>query len=492
METFPATERQGREGDSAPRAEDRHARLWDLDATATAALVQRRELSAVEVVDAALARIEDLDRQINAHTQVLSDAARRAAGKLDARLARGGVPAGRLCGVPFSVKDITWVRGSPATQGSRALRDFVAPDDARIVQRMRAADAIVIGKTNNPEFCFRGVTDNELFGVTRNPRDYTRTPGGSSGGAGAAVAAGMSPLALGSDGGGSVRIPASFCGVCGLKPTFGRIPSGPGFRGWRTLTTDGPIARSVRDLRLCLEVLGDEAPGATPSVRPGFRKPIAYSLDLGFAPVDPGVRTCFVEAIDRLRAHGWPLEPAAPPTGNPNELWNRIALIEGYAAHRELLDERRDLIGADAAELIDAGSHFSAAEYLDALEERDAYAAAWEAFFAHYDALLLPTMQLTAMPLGVLTPPAIDGRPIDPFFDDWCAFCLPANLTGEPAVSVPCGFDPAGLPVGLQVIAARWQDETALAVANAWQEISPASFQPSKGHHGPAESERRQ
>ena len=495
MDALPASDRQARAA-LPPNAEGRNSDLWELDATAIAALVRRRELSAAEAAETALTRIERLDTSINAHTEVLVEAARRQAHELDKRLARERGSVGPMCGVPFSVKDITWVRGSRATQGSRALQSFVAPENARVVERMRDADAILIGKTNNPEFCFRGVTDNELYGLTRNPWDLDRTPGGSSGGAGAAVAARMTPIALGSDGGGSIRIPAAFCGVCGLKPTTGRIPSGPGFRGWRTLTTDGPIARSVRDLRLCLQVLGNRdgdrsawrreramnRTGTEPTrseVQAG--RPLAYSVDLGFAPVDPGVRSCFVEAIERLRARGWRLEPAAPSTGDPTELWNRIALIEGYAANRTLLSERRDLIGADAAALIEAGAEYSAADYLDALEEREAYAAVWDAYFERYEALLLPTMQLTAMPVGLLSPPTIDGRPIDPFFDDWCSFCLPANLTGQPAVSVPCGLDRAGLPVGLEVIAPRWHDEVVLEIAGACQECTPASeFNPSQ------------
>src|SRR5687768_7715183 len=208
----------------------------DPDATAIAEQVRRSDVSPVEIVRDALARIERDDADLNAHTVLFPERALEEARHLEAD------PAGPLCGVPFTVKDVTWVAGAPATNGSRALADFVAPADAVVVERMRAAGAILVGKTNNPEFCLRGVTENEVYGVTRNPWDRDRSPGGSSGGAAAGVAAGMTPLALGSDGGGSIRIPASFCGLAGLKPTFGLIPDGPGFDGWPTLTVNGPLA----------------------------------------------------------------------------------------------------------------------------------------------------------------------------------------------------------------------------------------------------------
>ena len=388
-------------------------------------------------------------------------------------------PAGPLCGVPFSVKDVTWVAGAPATNGSRALRDFRAPADAVVVERMRAAGAILVAKTNNPEFCLRGVTENDVYGVTRNPWDRSRTPGGSSGGAAAAVAAGMTPLALGSDGGGSIRIPASFCGVAGLKPTFGLIPEGPGFDGWPTLTVNGPLARSVRDLRLCAGVLAgpDPAdPAAVPAPQPpaagaDARPCIAHSADLGFAPVEPDVRTAFTSAVELLSQSGWSSREAAPETGDANDLWTRIAVMEGFASTRKLLGRARGRVTADSLELLETGARYSAADYLDAMRERAAYAREWARFFDDHDVLLCPTMQVTALPLGIKAPAEIDGQPIDPFYDDWCSFCLPANLTGQPAVSVPCGTDRNGLPIGLQVIAPRFREDLALRVAAAWESI---------------------
>ncbi len=454
-----------------------------MDATALAASIRERSISPLEVLEATLERIERLDRSLNAHTVVLADRARAAADQAQAELMRGD-EVGPLCGVPFSVKDVTWVAGAPATNGCAALRDFVPNADAAVVERMERAGAILVGKTNNPEFCLRGVTENEVYGVTRNPWDLERTPGGSSGGAAAAVAARMTPLALGSDGGGSIRIPASFCGVAGLKPTYGRIPDGPGFPGWPTLSVNGPLARSVRDLRLCADLLAGPHP-ADPAVTPapaisGSDDPprIAYSVDLGFAPVEPDVRTAFDAAIATLEEAGSVVEEAAPPTGNPNELWTRIALIEGFASYHPIVEDQPERVAADTVALLEGGAHLTAADHRDAIEERRAYTAAWDAFFEDFDVLLCPSMQLTALPLGLTAPAEIDGQAIDSLHDDWCSFCLPANLTGQPAVSVPCGIDGRGLPIGLQVMAARFREETALRVAETWERLAPSLSPP--------------
>ncbi|HEU5267188.1 MAG TPA: amidase, partial [Jatrophihabitans sp.] len=224
------------------------------DATAIAAAIRSGATTAVATIEAALARQAQVDADLNAFTLVTADAARAQAAEVDA-----GRHSGPLAGVPVSLKDHVWVRGLPATNGSLALRDFVAPESCACVDRLVAAGAIIVGKTNNPEFCYRGITDNELFGETRNPHDPTRTCGGSSGGAAVSVASGVVPIAVGTDGGGSIRIPSAFCGTYGMKPTFGLVPNMPGFRGWPTLSVTGPIAASVRDLRLALAVMAGPA-----------------------------------------------------------------------------------------------------------------------------------------------------------------------------------------------------------------------------------------
>jgi Asp-tRNA(Asn)/Glu-tRNA(Gln) amidotransferase A subunit family amidase len=384
------------------------------------------------------------------------------------------------------VKDHVWMRGALATNGSLAYADFVPDVDCVCVARLRAAGAVIVGKTNNPEFCYRGITDNALFGPTRNPWHLERTPGGSSGGSGAAVAAGMVPMALGTDGGGSIRIPSSFCGVAGHKPTFGLVPKEPGFKGWKTLSVDGPLAGTVGDLALMLAVMagpsgaddmtwpvavGDVMGAAARAAVPAGR--VAYSLDLGFAPVERDVRACFERAVGALADAGWRLEAAAPPAVDPTPLWNTIACVEGYASEGPLLADWADRMTEGTADIVRAGAEVSAAEYVDAQHERAAYTRAWAGFFDRYELLLTPAMQMTALPVGIVSPESIDGRPVDPFFDDWCTFCLPANLTGQPAASVPIGFGADGLPVGLQIMGRRWEDATVLGAAAAVERVLP-------------------
>jgi Asp-tRNA(Asn)/Glu-tRNA(Gln) amidotransferase A subunit family amidase len=427
------------------------------DGTGIAESIRTLATTATAVVNKSLQRIRDLDGDLNAFTVTFPDEARAAAADADRRVAAGG-PLPPLLGVPVSIKDHIWMAGAPATNGSVALQHFVPPEDCTAVTRLRDAGAIIVGKTNNPEFCYRGYTDNNLFGLTRNPWDHSRTPGGSSGGAAAGVSAGMTALALGTDGGGSIRIPASFCGVAGHKPTFGLVPKEPGFKGWKSLSVHGPIARSVRDCALMLEVMAGPATtddttgplgfsvaavGEQPDLT-GLR--VAYSADLGILPVDTDVRRVFTDAV------GW----------------------------FPLLAEFGDRMSPGIAELVAAGRDTSGAQYVDALHDKAHYTRRWAEFFTGYDLLLLPSSQLTAFPVELLTPSEIEGRPIDPFFDDWCAVYLPANLTGMPATSVPAGFGEGGLPVGVQIMGPRWSDALTLRAAAAFEQVVPwTGFQPS-------------
>jgi Asp-tRNA(Asn)/Glu-tRNA(Gln) amidotransferase A subunit family amidase len=440
--------------------------------------------SPVERVEAALEAIERLDPEVNAFTVVLADEARATAREIECALG-SGEELGPLAGVPVAIKDHIWMRGAPATNGSLAYADFVPAVDCACVARLRGAGAVIVGKTNNPEFCYRGITDNALFGLTRNPWDLERTPGGSSGGSAAAVASGMVPLALGTDGGGSIRIPSSFCGVAGHKPTFGLVPKEPGFKNWKTLSVDGPIARTAGELAVMLAAMagassaddmtwpvpvGDLVGAAARAEAPAGR--VAYSVDLGFAPVERDVRTCFERAIGALADAGWRLEAAAPPATDPTPLWNTIACVEGYASEGPLLASWGSRMSDGIAEIVEAGASISAGTYVDALHERNAYSAAWAGFFSSFDVLVTPTMQMTAFPVGQLRPETIEGRPVDPFFDDWCTLCLPANLAGLPATSVPAGVDSDGLPIGLQVMGPRWSDALTLRVAAAFEAAS--------------------
>ncbi|CAN5539577.1 amidase [soil metagenome] len=451
-----------------------------LDAVAMAAAVRAGEITSEQLVVEALDTIERADGKVNAFTVVLRDEALAAARAVDA-----AAPSDRpLAGVPVSVKDHIWLAGHPATNGSAALRDFVPTESAVPVERLLAAGAVVIGKTNNPEFCYRGYTDNEVWGLTRNPWALDRTPVGSSGGAGASVAYGATPIALGTDGGGSIRIPAAFCGVVGHKPTFGLVPKLPGFRGWPTLSVDGPLTRTVRDAALALSVMAGASPADPMSwpvpLGPFSGEPgdvdwssvrIAVSEDLGWAPVEPVVRAAFRSAVDALVADGARVEEAHPDAPYPTELWNDIALPEGFASEGSLLDHPG--VDATTREIIEAGRAATARDYLDAQERRRLYTATWERFFETYDVLLTPSMPVPAFSTEVTGPATIDGTPVDPFFDDWCMLALPANLTGMPACAVPTGMTQDGLPVGLQVMGARWSDARVLSVAAALERVAP-------------------
>lgn len=466
--------------------------LVTTDAWQKALDLREGRVSSRELVRTSLQRLRETEPALNAFTVVCDSAAALEARRVDERIRRGG-PLPPLLGVPVSVKDHIWMAQEPATNGSLALREFVPSEDAVPVARLRAAGAIIVGKTNNPEFCYRGYTDNALWGLTRNPWDLERTPGGSSGGAGASVAAGVTDLALGTDGGGSIRIPAAFCGVVGHKPTFGRVPKEPGFAGWKTLSVDGPVTRSVRDAALALSVLSGAAPAddmSFPSAPMDLgliagaeldlsALRVAYSEDLGY-PVDAQVLDVFREALRLFESLGARLEQAEPRTAAPTELWNSIALVEGFASEGPLLRDFREVMTPGTAEIIELGASASGADYVDALHAKARFTRAWEEFFETYDVILTPSMPITAFGVGLQTPVEVGGQLVEDAFDDWCALALPANLAGLPATSVPAGLAADGMPVGLQVMGPRWADERTLAVAAVFESARPWSgFVPS-------------
>jgi Asp-tRNA(Asn)/Glu-tRNA(Gln) amidotransferase A subunit family amidase len=466
------------------------------DACGSAAAVRAGEVTSEELVGQVLSRIDAAEGRVNAFTVVLREDALAAAREADERRAAAARESGDavaglppLLGVPVSVKDHIWMAGVPATNGSAALRQFVPDRDAVPVARLRAAGAVVVGKTNNPEFCYRGYTDNEVWGLTRNPWSLDRTPGGSSGGAAASVAYGGPPIAIGTDGGGSVRIPAAFCGLVGHKPTFGLVPKLPGFRAWPTLSVDGPLTRTVRDAAISLSVMAGASadddltwPVDIGDVDTAVGRPVdwpalraAVSEDLGWASVEPVVRSAFRRAVDALADDGARVFDIGPDTPYPTPLWNAVAVPEGFASEGPLLDAHGDLIAAGTREIIEAGRSTTAQAYLDAQHQRVEYTRAWEEFFDDYDVLLTPSVPLPAFGVDVTGPASIDGTPVDPFFDDWCMLSLPANLTGQPACAVPTGFDGDGLPLGMQVVGPRWSDARVLAVAAAHERLSPWS-----------------
>jgi Asp-tRNA(Asn)/Glu-tRNA(Gln) amidotransferase A subunit family amidase len=446
--------------------------------------VREGRRSAADVVDEALDRIAGANGALRAFCEVRPRAARAAAAAVDERVAAGSDP-GPLAGVPLAVKDVVWEAGIEATDGSRALLSFVPNESATVVRRLIDAGAVVVGRTNVPEFCYRGFCANELYGVTSNPWDLGRTPGGSSGGAAAAVAAGLVPLAIGTDGGGSIRIPSSFCGVTGIKPTFGRVPREPQWPGWLTLTHLGPIAFTVQDCALMLSVMAG-ADASDPASLPGPRRDlvaaarddgdlaglrIAFSEDLGYVRLDDGVRRAFRSALDHFESMGAALAAADPGLPNPVETWNTLTTVDNLASEGPLLES--GLVGDDARGLIEPGAGVSGLEYARTRNAQWAYACAWGRFMADHDLFLTPAMECVAFEHGRTGPATIGGEPIGDFYDDYCHFCYPFNLTGQPAMTVPMGTAEDGLPVGLQIVGRRFEDDLVLRAAAVWERHNP-------------------
>jgi Asp-tRNA(Asn)/Glu-tRNA(Gln) amidotransferase A subunit family amidase len=448
-------------------------------------MIRDKEVSPVEVVDAVLARIDRINPRINAYCTVTVDHARAAAREAEAAVTRSGT-LGPLHGVPYSLKDLTPTKGIRTTMGSKIFEHNVPSEDAILVERMRAAGAILLGKTNTPEFGIKPFTDNRLFGATANPWALDRSAGGSSGGAAAAVAAGLCPLAEGSDLAGSIRHPASWCGVVGFKPSQGRVARYPTQAAWNAMSANGPITRIVADAVLMFSVLvgpdprdplalphtGEDwsrvADGA--SLR-GLR--VAWTPDLGgAAAVDPAVAAICEGAARRFAELGCALEADAPEIGNildPFRMLNagvRLATVGRY------LDEWREQMDPILVRRIDEGRALTAADVGRAEVERSAYHQRLRRFFERYDLLVLPTTAITASPLSAPLPTQIAGRSIANHLEMLIP-TLAFNFSGYPAISVPCGWTGDGLPVGLQIVGGWQQDALVLRAAASFEKIAP-------------------
>jgi aspartyl-tRNA(Asn)/glutamyl-tRNA(Gln) amidotransferase subunit A len=457
-----------------------------------AAAVRERALSPVELLRATLERIERLNPVLNAFVALRGEAALAEAEALEARIARGEDP-GPLAGVPFGVKDEEDLAGLPTTRGSIPFRDRVASRDSTQVARLRRAGAIPVGKTNMPEFGYTAFTKNRLFGVTRNPWDLSRTPGGSSGGSAAAVAGGLVPFATGFDGGGSVRIPASYTGLFGLKPTFGRISRGPfEFRDWIDTICPGPLVRSVADAALYLDAVAGVDPHDPDSLprpaRPyaegleevpaGLR--IAYSGTLGYARVAPDVRREVEASAAALGATlGRPVDALPDRLTDVGHAWAILNCFERRAWLAALIEPHRQDWERGFLGGLDLAAHLTAAEIGHAQGERLRLLEEVNAIFARYDLLLTPTLPTVAFAARGPLPAGADGAdfasPIHAV-----AFTYPFNMTGHPAATVRAGFSDDGLPVGLQMVAERGREDLLLHVARAWERARPADEWPTE------------
>jgi Asp-tRNA(Asn)/Glu-tRNA(Gln) amidotransferase A subunit family amidase len=449
-------------------------------------LIETRQLSPVELTKAVLDRIERLNPVLNAFLTVTADVALAQARSAEQR-ALGGERRGPLDGIPYSLKDLEPTAGIRTTFGSKWFEHHIPTEDGVIAERLKAAGGVLLGKTNTPNFGYKDMCDNLLGPPCRNPWKLDRTSGASSGGAGAGVAAGLGPVAHGSDGAGSIRIPAALCGVFGLKPSFGRVPYHPSTDYWAARAHNGPMTRTVRDAAVMLEVMAgsDARDPLSIDARPenylracdgdlkGLR--VAWSPDLGHAAVDPEVKTVAERAARRFEELGCALEAPAidwPPMRDAHAIIYQVSVA---ARQVERAAARPDWIEPTLMRMIVEAGRVSAIEHGKALLARSVFQNAVHRFFEHYDLLLTPQMPVGAWPAdpgadeGVKE---IGGRATPTMFDR-LPFTYPFNLTGQPAATVPCGFTSEGLPVGLQIVA-RWHDDAlALRAAAVFEAIQP-------------------
>ncbi len=445
--------------------------------------IRTKRVSPVEVTTAILARIEQINPALNAYCLVLTESALAEARRVEAAVMAGD-PLGPLAGVPVSIKDIVITKGVKTTFGSWMTADYVPEEDAPVVQRLREAGAIILGKTTTPELGWKGDTASPLLGVTRNPWDRTKSPGGSSGGAAAAVAAGLGPLAVGTDGGGSIRIPGSFCGVVGLKPTYGVVPVYPA-PTTGTLSHAGPMARTVRDAALMLDVIAgadDRDPLSFPRTGETFSAGlergirglrIAWSPTFGYAQVDPEVLRITEAGAQRCAALGATVETVLDLFADPDPIWAPLFYTPIAARILPRIAEWGDRIDPDLVAVAQQYAAFTAVKFQEAVAARAAFTEKVRRLFTRFDLLLSPTLPVPPFAAGAERPPA----PPPGSRLAWVAFTYPFNLTGQPAATIPAGWTAAGLPVGLQIVGRRLEDvrvlRAALEAAAPWAQRRP-------------------
>jgi amidase len=457
-----------------------------LPATELARRYRARKISPLEVMQAVLARIDAVNPTVNAYVTVARESALAGARRATRLLSRTSSTLPPLHGVPVSIKDLYATKGIRSTWGSLIYKDYVPDADDLVVQRLKAAGAIVVGKTNTPEFGAGGNTFNAVFGATRNPWNPALTCGGSSGGAAVAVATGMGPLAQGSDLGGSLRTPAAFCGVVGFRTTPGLIPSHPRALVWDTLSVTGPIARTVADVALMLATMAgpdDRSPLSyevdtsqfiravkAPSIK-GWR--IAWTSDLdGLIPVDEEIRRVAGDAIKVFRKLGARVEAACPAFSEVPDIIRGTRAVTMVALHADKLPRWREQM---QKELVSDVEHGLALTIRDIARSELLRSVLWQrvqTFMTTRELLVLPTVAVPPFPVEQPYPTEINGKPLDNYFQ-WFSLTYGITLTGLPAISVPCGFTRSGLPVGLQIVGRRRQEAAVLRAAAAFEAAAP-------------------
>lgn len=451
-----------------------------LGATRLIKAYKKKKLSPVEVVRSCLDQIARHDLALNAMCLVDERSALKQAKASETRWLKRE-PLGAVDGVPALVKDLILAKGWPTLRGSRTVDRKQAWDqDGPAVARLREEGAVLLGLTTTPEFGWKGVTDSPLTGVTRNPWDVSKTPGGSSGGSAAGIAAGYAPLALGTDGGGSIRIPAGFSGIFGLKPSFGRVPAWP-LSPFGTVAHTGPMTRRVEDAALMLNVIAkpdardwhslpydghDYTMGLDKGIK-GLR--IAYSPALGHADVDPQVAEAVDRAVKVLRAQGAKIDKVDPGFADPAPMFRVLWWAGARALLGRLPEEKKALLDPGLADVVKQSMEITPEDYFDAVKARGVLGTEMRLFMEKYDLLVTPTLPIPAFEAGRLAPSSDNkGK-----WENWTPFSYPFNLTQQPAASVPCGFTKQGLPIGLHIVGRMFDDATVLRAAYAYERSTP-------------------
>ena len=455
--------------------------------------IKNQEITSEEITEIIIERIEKINPIINAYCTPTFELARDMAKKAD-KAVKEGEKLGLLQGVPISIKDETETKGIRTTYGSLLFQNNVPREDEAVVKRLKDAGIVILGKTNTPAFGYKGETDNLIFGVTKNPWNLERTTGGSSGGAAGAVASGLGPIGIGSDGGGSIRIPSCFCGLFGLKPTYGRVPQNSmklmGYLG--TFVHKGPLVRYVKDAALVLDVIAgqdDSDRYSVPKPRYSYvekfdEKPnklkIGYSLDLGFAEaLDPEVEKFVLNGIQKFEEFGWLVEKSRIKLRNPESIFITI-WSSGFAySLGPYLESVKEKMDRGLVDMINLGLSFSTKELKIAEIQREMIYEEICNIFRKIDILITPTLACPAFELGksqinmetMKTNINIDGKNVSS--TGWLPFTYPFNASGHPAASIPCGWSSNGLPIGMQIVGKKFDELTVLQVSKAFEDVAP-------------------
>jgi len=446
--------------------------------------IKRQELTSEEITEVIIERIERINPIINAYCTPTFDLARNMPKQAD-DLIKKDKNLGLLHGIPVSIKDLTETSGIRTTFGCKIFENNIPREDEIAVKRLKDAGAVILGKTNTPAFGFKWVTDNLIFGETKNPWNLERTPGGSSGGAAAAVTSGLCPLAIGSDAGGSIRAPSSFCGIYGLKPTYGRVPYGimrtSGYLG--TLAHKGPIVRYVKDAALMLDVLiGEDDSDRYSLPKPNFsyveklrEKPsklkIGYTHDFGYTKaIEPDVKNTFLNAIQEFERLNWSIEKTSIRIKKAVSIMDLLWLSGFYFSLGRFLKRWEDKMDPTLVKVIKEGKKCSLMDIKSAEIQREQIYEVICRQLKKFDVLITPTVACTAFKLDKGYPEIIDGIEVNHL--EW-VYTFPFNLTGHPAASIPCGWSSEGLPIGMHIIGKRLDDLTVLQVSRAFEKVAP-------------------